>query len=188
MIKYVLILLWFDVEHLSAGVRVMKLASILMLSLFSLNTLSTELSPAQKNLIQRGYECCYSQEVIDEVQQPVYNYQPAKIDLDLPPIKEPASKLSWLMFIGLQLLDVYTTNNILKYNCVKELNPILGKKPNLSKLIAIKLVILTPFLYTMNKYYIITDDDLAVPNYLMTVVVANNFDVWSKAKSKCNLL
>ena len=159
-----------------------------MLSSFSLNTLSTELSPEQINLIQNGYECCYSQEVIDEVQQPVYNYQPAKIDLEFAPIKEPASKLSWSMFIGLQLLDVYTTDNALKYNCVKEFNPILGKKPNLSKLIAVKLAILTPLLYTINKTNVITDYELAGSNYFMTIVIANNFYVLSKAKSKCGLL
>ena len=165
----------------------MKLVSTLML-LFSLNTHSAELSPTQINLIQRNYECCYTQEVIDEVQHPIYIYQSTKFDLDLPPIKEPASKLSWTVFIGLQLLDVYTTNNALKYDCVKESNPIVGKKPGLSNLIAVKLAIV-PLLYTLNKYYWpLTDDDLAVQNYLMTIVIANNFDVWNEAKSKCDLL
>lgn len=165
----------------------MKLVSILLL-LFSLNTLATELSPTQINLIQRGYECCYAQEVIDEVQQPIDNHQSTKINLDLPTIKKPAFKLNWTwtVFIGLQILDVYTTDSVLKYECVQELNPILGKKPSLSKLIAVKLAT-APLFYVINKYYgPITDADLVASNYLLTVAVANNFNVWNKAKSRCD--
>ena len=119
--------------------------SISMWLLFSLNALSLE----QINLIERGYECCYAQEVIDGVQQSIDNHQSTKIDL--PAIKEPAFKLSWTwtVFIGLQILDVYTTNSVLKYECVQEANPILGKKPSLSKLIAVKLALF----YAVNKYY-----------------------------------
>ena len=166
----------------------MKLVSILMLLLFSLNTHSTELSPTQINLIQRNYECCYTQEVIAAVQEPRYNYPKivsTKIDLDLPLAKKPASKLSWTVFIGLQLLDIYTTDNILKYNCVEELNPILGKKPSTLKVIALKSATI-PISYALNKYYgPITDSDLLASNFLLTAVVANNFNVWNKAKSMC---
>ena len=166
----------------------MKLVSILMLLLFSLNTHSTELSPTQINLIQRNYECCYTQEVIDEVQQPIYNYQSTKFDLNLPPfrpVREPASRLSWTVFIGLQILDVYTTDNILKYGCVEELNPIFGKRPGLRKLLAVKFATV-PISYALNKYYgPITDSDLLASNFLLTAVVANNFNVWNKAKSMC---
>jgi len=159
-----------------------------MLLLFSFNTHSTELSPTQINLIQRGYECCYTQEVIDAVRQPINDYQLTKFDLDLPPVKKPASKLSWTVFIGLQILDVYTTDSVLKYECVQEANPILGKKPSLSKLIAVKFATV-PFFYAINKYYgPITDGDLVPSNYLLTAAVANNFNVWNKAKSKCDLL
>ena len=157
--------------------------SISMWLLFSFNALSLE----QINLIERGYECCYAQEIIDGVQQPINNYQPTKIDLDLPAVKKPAFKLSWTrtVFIGLQILDIYTTNSVLKYECVQELNPILGKKPSLSKLIAVKLATV-PVFYAINKYYApIKDSDLIPSNYLLTAVVANNFIVWNKAKSKC---
>lgn len=155
-----------------------------MLSFFYFNALSAELSPKQINFIERGYECCYAQEIIDGVQQPINNHQSIKIDLDLPAVKKPAFKLSWTwtVFIGLQILDIYTTNSVLKYECVQELNPVLGKKPSLSKLIAVKLALF----YAINKYYApIKDSDLVPSNYLLTAAVANNFIVWNKAKSKC---
>ena len=155
-----------------------------MLLLFSFNALSAELSPKQINFIERGYECCYAQEIIDGVQQPINNHQSTKIDLDLPAVKKPAFKLSWTwtVFIGLQILDIYTTNSVLKYECVQELNPVLGKKPSLGKLIAVKLALF----YAVNKYYApIKDSELIPSNYLLTAAVANNFIVWNKAKSKC---
>ena len=174
-----------------------------MLLLFSLNALSSGLSPSmvtltttQIKLIERGYECCYTQEVIAAVQEPRYNYPKivsTKIDLDLPlanlsPAKKPASKLSWTVFIGLQLLDIYTTDNILKYNCVEELNPILGKKPSTLKVIALKSATI-PISYALNKYYgPITNGDIAVSNFLLVAAAANNFNVWNKVKAKCDLL
>ena len=128
-----------------------------------------------------GETCCYSQEVIDSVQVPTYEYLPYTIDLDLPPLKEPATKLTWTVFYGLQILDVYTTERALQYSCIKELNPILGKSPDVKDIIGLKILLLAPSL--MIYPYTITDDDLAGPNYLMTAVVANNIDVWSEAKT-----
>jgi hypothetical protein len=172
--------------------------SLSMLLLFSLNALSPGLSPSvatltttQIKLIERGYECCYTQEVIAAVQEPRYSYPKivsTKIDLDLPLAKKPASKLSWTVLIGLQILDIYTTDSVLKYECVQELNPVLGKTPSLSKLIAVKLAA-APVFYTINKYYgPITDRDLVPSNFLLAAAVANNFNVWNKAKARCDLL
>ena len=83
----------------------------------------------------------------------------------------------------LQGLDVYTTDIALQYSCIEEVNPIFGKSPTAKDLILLKVILLGPGLYYSNKYEgIITDADLAASNYLMTAVVANNFDVWSDAK------
>ena len=150
--------------------------------LFTIPTTAVELSPSQIQMIQWGETCCYSQEVIDSVQLPTYDYQPYTIDLDLPPLKEPASKLSWSVFYALQVLDVYTTERALQYNCVEEVNPILGKSPTVNDIIRLKVLLLAPALWYTNEYETITDEDLAGANYMMTAVVANNFDVWSDAK------
>jgi hypothetical protein len=159
---------------------------LILLVVFSANALSAELTQTQKAFITWGHTCCYSQEVIDSVQLPTYDYQPYTIDLDLPPFREPASKLSWSMFYALQVLDVYTTDRALQYNCVEELNPILGKSPNVQDVIGLKVVLLVPALWYTNKYETITDHDLGLMNYMMTSVVVNNIDVLSEAKDTCD--
>lgn len=163
----------------------MKHMLIYIALLFTIPTTAVELSPSQIQMIQWGETCCYSQEVIDSVQLPTYDYQPYTIDLDLPPFREPASKLSWSMFYALQVLDVYTTDRALQYNCIEELNPILGKSPNVQDVIGLKVVLLVPALWYTNKSETITDRDLSLMNYMMTSVVANNFDVLSEAKDTC---
>jgi hypothetical protein len=159
---------------------------LILLVVFSANALSAELTQTQKAFITWGHTCCYSQEVIDSVQLPTYDYQPYTIDLDLPPFREPASKLSWSMFYALQVLDVYTTDRALEYDCVEELNPILGKSPNVQDVIGLKVVLLVPALWYTNKYETITDHDLGLMNYMMTSVVVNNIDVLSEAKDTCD--
>ena len=159
---------------------------LILLVVFSANALSAELTQTQKAFITWGHTCCYSQEVIDSVQLPTYDYQPYTIDLDLPPFREPASKLSWSMFYALQVLDVYTTDTALQYNCVEELNPILGKSPTVKDVIGLKVILLAPALWYTNKHETITDHDLGLMNYMMTSVVANNIDVLSDAKDNCD--
>lgn len=163
----------------------MKLLIFIILCLFSLPTYSSSLSQTQIQLILAGDTCCYSKEVIASVQKPLYIYQrPSKFDIDLPPFKEPASRLTWSVFYALQVLDVYTSERALQYSCVEEVNPILGKSPDVKDIIGLKMLLLAPSL--MIYPYTITDDDLAGANYVMTVVVANNFDVWSDAKHNCS--
>ena len=159
---------------------------ILTLPLFLTAEESVFLTPLQKTLILQGNTCCYTQEVIDSVQLPTYDYQPYTIDLDLPPYRESASKLSWALFYVLQGLDVYTTKRALEYDCVEELNPILGTSPDVNDIIGLKVVLLVPALWYTNKYETITDHDLGLMNYMMTSVVVNNIDVLSEAKDTCD--
>ena len=166
----------------------MKQMLICVALLFSLPTLATTLTPSQIQFIQWGDTCCYSQEVIDSVQVPTYDYQTPTFNLDLPPLKEPASKLTWTLFYTLQVLDVYTTSRALKYNCVKEVNPILGKSPSIQDMVGLKVLLFAPSIWYANKYEPWSNEDIAGANYLMTVVVANNFDVWSRAKTNKNCI
>ena len=159
---------------------------LLLIVVFSANVISAELTQTQKTFINWGETCCYSQEVIDSVQVSTYDYQTQTFNLDLPPLKEPASKLSWSMFYALQVLDVYTTDTALQYNCVEELNPILGKSPTVKDVIGLKVILLAPALWYTNKHETITDHDLGLMNYMMTSVVANNIDVLSDAKDNCD--
>ena len=159
---------------------------ILASTLFSITTFATDLTPSQKQFIAWGETCCYSAETIEDVlaQQHVDTFQPHVI-LDLPLFIEPASKWTWALFYTLQILDVYTTERALQYSCVKEVNPILGKSPNINQVISLKVLLLAPAILYNNKHEaIITEVDLQALNYLMTAVVANNFDVYSQAKKR----
>lgn len=164
----------------------MKWLIFIVAIFLTLPSYSASLTQTQIQFILAGNTCCYSKEVLDSVQKPVYIYQrPSKFDIDLPPLKEPASPLTWSVFYALQVLDVYSTDKALQYDCVEEVNPILGKIPTANDIIALKVVALAPALYFTNNHEVITDKDLAQANYIMTAVVANNFGVLSDAKHKC---
>ncbi|MDA8915650.1 hypothetical protein N9I01_00325 [bacterium] len=166
----------------------MKAAMIIAsLSLLFFSTDVSSLSLTQKHFIQNGNTCCYSKEVIDSVQVPTYEYSPSVV-LDLPPLKEPASILTWTLFYTLQVLDVYTTSRALEYNCIKEVNPILGKSPTVDDIIKLKVLLFAPSIWHANKYEPWSNEDIAGANYLMVAVVANNFDVWNEAKTKENCI
>ena len=154
--------------------------------LFSITTFATDLTPSQKQFIVWGEPCCYSAEIIEDVlaQQHVDTFQP-KVILDLPPFIEPATKLQWALFYTLQILDIYSTDRAMQYSCVREVNPLLGKSPTAEELVLLKVILLGPTLYYAYKYDVITTEaDLVTSNYLMTAVVANNFDVYSQAKKR----
>jgi hypothetical protein len=169
----------------------MKLAAMIMLPLLSLNCyaidLPSNLSPKQIFFINNGHGCCYSKEVLAEVQQATFEYEyPPAITLDLPPLKEPASPLSWAMFTALQLLDIYTTVEAVKYDCIEEANPLLDKKPELHEIVFLKSVVIIPAMFIGTNQTVLTDEDFASANYFMAAIVANNFHVWSRARKDCS--
>lgn len=103
-------------------------------------------------------------------------------DFDMSP---PISTAQWRTFAALQLLDVYSTYRGLKYDCVRELNPIMGDRPSVGKMMITKAVVLTP---TIN--YDITQgefdsDAIDRINFMMTLVLANNTEVKNRAKRRC---
>ena len=159
---------------------------ILALTLFSITTFATDLTPSQKQFIVWGEPCCYSAEIVEDVlaQQHVDTFQP-KVILDLPPFIEPATKLQWAMFYTLQILDIYSTDRAIQYSCVKEVNPLLGKTPTSTEIIALKVILIGPALYYAHKHDVtITETDLQLSNLVIGAVVANNFDVYSQAKKR----
>lgn len=91
----------------------------------------------------------------------------------------------WAMFITLQLADIYTTYRGLQYDCVKELNPILGESPSITKMFVTKTAVLTPAIkYDMGRGSL-TPKSVDEMNMLMTLVVANNYDVYQRSKKNC---
>ena len=99
---------------------------------------------------------------------------------------EPISPIQWTTFVGLQLADIYTTYRGLKYDCVKELNPIVGERPSVQDMFLIKTVVLTPAIQYDLERKNLTPRVMNQMNLVMSLVVGNNYNVWRRADKRCN--
>ena len=73
----------------------------------------------------------------------------------------------------------------MKYDCVRELNPIIGQKPTPAKMFAIKTAIMIPAIEYDLKRNQLTKKSIRSVNGFMAIVVANNHNVMNKAKRYC---
>ncbi len=102
-----------------------------------------------------------------------------------PPLQEPISNTQIYTFVFLQLADIYTTYRGLQYDCVKEINPLVGEHPSVGKMFATKFAILTPaFQYDFEKGNL-SPKIMNEMNFLMTLVIFNNTMVTNKAEKNC---
>ena len=167
-----------------------KAITLIVLSLFSFNTSAT-LSSQQIHAIQNGWHAPYSQETIDKFLLPrVYNdpthkFQ-VKFDIAQSGWQEPADDWMWALFWTLQVADIYSTYEGVKYDCVKEANPLLPEIPTISEMALLKGVILLPT-YEAIGYENITRADMVLPLIFTTLVVNNNLRVTDRAKRRCSL-
>ena len=88
-------------------------------------------------------------------------------------------------FAALQVLDIYTTYNALKYNCDRELNPILGDSPTVANMFALKTVALIPAIESDIKREVLTRRTMRQVNTMMVMVITNNNAVGNRAKRNC---
>ena len=91
-------------------------------------------------------------------------------------------------FAALQVLDIYTTYNALKYNCVRELNPILGDSPTVAKMFAVKTLVLIPAIEADIKNERLQRHTMRQVNTMMALVITNNNFVGNRAKRNCQKL
>ena len=161
----------------------------ILLSLFSINAFA--LSSKQIHAIQAGWHAPYSQETIDSVigypkyQVPDYNYI---IPMHVPQNywEEPADRWMWALFWGIQLADIYSTQEGVKWDCISEANPLLPSIPTVAEMAVLKGVILFPT-YGAIGYENITRGELVAPLLLGGLVVHNNLRLTEKAEKRCNL-
>ena len=143
------------------------------------------LDSKDKQEIMMGLTCCYRKELIDYVHQ---EHSKKLIRLKL---KEKRNELQYTLhyrpedyqiiyFTALQLLDIYSTHHAIKYDCVKESNPFLPKRPTIVEMVALKTAILAP----TRSYW--TFNDFREVNGITTLVVLQNFSLLDKAKNRCN--
>lgn len=98
--------------------------------------------------------------------------------------QEEASTAQWYAFYTLQALDVYSTYRGLKYDCVKEANPLLGERPGIPHMVTHKTVFLSP-IWALQHEGVWTKQDLTWINTAGTLVFYNNYKVWDRAHKRC---
>ena len=97
---------------------------------------------------------------------------------------QTATKKQWVFFYTIQALDIYSTHRGLKYNCIKEGNPLLPEVPSIGRMITHKTIFLSPYWMLQNEE-IFTKRDINFVNTLGATVVYNNFRLLDKAKRRC---
>ena len=157
-------------------------------------TLSTSvLDSRAKQGIMMGWTCCYRKELINAVQM---EHSQKLIESRL---RENQKRLQYTLvekysngklytFAALQVLDIYTTYNALKYNCVRELNPILGDSPTVANMFALKTIALIPAIESDIRREVLTRKVMRQTNTMMVMVIANNNAVGNRAKRNCQKL
>ena len=101
--------------------------------------------------------------------------------------KDESTRGQWYLFWTIHALDVYSTYRGLKYDCVKEANPLLGERPGLAQMVTHKTIFLHPFWVLQNEG-VFTKQELELYNSVGSVVIYNNYRVWNKAHKVCRRL
>lgn len=148
------------------------------------------LDSKDKQEIIMGLTCCYRKELINYVQT---EHSLELIELQLKEnqnrlqftLVEPISTKQWITFTTLQLADIYTTYRGLKYNCVYEMNPIVGEQPSVPQMFLVKTLVLLPAIESDMKRQTLEPQTMDNINLLMALVVGNNYNVWHRAEKNC---
>ena len=99
---------------------------------------------------------------------------------------DPPTPGDWAIFTALQVADVYTTYRGLKYNCVKEINPLVGERPSVGQMVFLKVATLTPAIQIDYNRGILTRRVIRSSSSFIGVVVLNNYDVLRRAEKYCD--
>ena len=174
----------------------------------------SELSESRKRLIALGHHAPYSQETIQRVVVGKAQIMPNGAIINLPHGPEFVPTLNQLrydpkwqvkeqpnyaidqwtekekqiidyIFWTSQILDVYSTYRGLKYDCIYEANPLLGRKPEVSEMIGLKLSIIGGLGYLAKR-----DENFWYgwkfgAGITTSMVTANNFRLLRKAQREC---
>ena len=141
------------------------------------------LTPSQEEAIKLGWHAPYKNEIVEKV-----------IDFNLPPKNvrkyefqdrwdQPANKWMWATFLGLQLADIHSTREGMKYRDIREVNPLLPERPSTAQIALFKLAVTLPA-YNAVGFKNISNRDLLFPIMFSAAVVQNNYRLVSKAKRK----
>ena len=98
--------------------------------------------------------------------------------------QEGTREYQWFLFYSLQALDVYSTHRGLKYDCIREGNPLLGERPTVPHMITHKTVFFDTIWMLQNEG-IYTRREINIYNSMAGLVVYNNFRLLERAKERC---
>lgn len=160
--------------------------TLIFLLLISSNVFSYDISDQSRQKILMGFECCYNDSIIEKVKGKRSFQILEKKYLNLP-FKEPASRSTWITMWTLQALDIYSTHKAMRYDCVRELNPLLPEQPEIIEMIGLKFVVLYPLINYTNSITVIGDEELIPMIMISGAVVQNNMKVLERAQNNCNL-
>ena len=99
---------------------------------------------------------------------------------------ETATTKQWLAFWAFQVLDAYSTSRAVKYDCIKEVNPLYTEHPSNTRIVLTKSVLLLPGLLYNDYYKTVSPEELNDTNIVYSMVVANNFRLLNQAKDSCD--
>ena len=148
----------------------------------------SRLTPVQEAFILAGHHCCYSDEVLEQVLINNREFQEKGYNLNIPIHvpqnywQEPSDRWMWVLFWGIQLADIYSTHEGVKWDCIREANPLLPNIPTIAEMATLKGVILLPT-YGAIGYENITRGQLVAPLLLGSFVVHNNLRLTDKAEN-----
>ena len=148
---------------------------------------------AQIAMFMNGYHAPYKPEYVRKVVGKVrIGRNGALINLPMQEMAYPELDLdfdfeekNWnyqANFIIVHALDLYSTYKGLKYDCISEANPLVGKHPSLSELIFFKVGIITLLEGIYGDYPLEWEAFQTVSAMTTGVVVQNNFQVISDAR------
>lgn len=159
---------------------------LLALSLLSFQALGSPLTPSQLHQINNGHLCCYSDEFLASLDQPI-QIETKKLlpRLNIDDTTETDLQVQWALFWTWQVLDVLTTMKALGFDCIEEVNPLLPKKPSASDIILLKTALIGPAVYQLRNT-MTTPEDFYGVNYIMSYVIINNIDQYRVARKRCN--
>ena len=155
--------------------------------------LTSVLDSKDKQEIMMGWTCCYQKELINSVQREhsqkltalTLRENPKRL-LSTLQLREQYTDLQMATFVALQFLDIYTTYRGLKYDCVWEMNPILGDKPSVGNMMLTKTAILAPAIQSDIDNERLTKNVMSQMNMWMGLVILNNWDTVQSAEQNCN--
>ncbi len=169
----------------------MKAVVVILLSLFSINASAT-LTSLQIHSIQNGWHAPYSDQTIQEVllteqNQFVLEDTQYIYDFNYSVWNEPASKLLWGTLFLVQVADIHSTSEGIKYDCIKEGNPLLPSRPSVLEMMTLKTLVLG-IGYNTIGWENVTNSELMLAILTTSAVVANNYRLLDQASVRCNKL